>query len=258
MTDYWEMSSYKNSIEQYNFSCFNCFYTFDRFCNPDSSLYLDNGYLKFPPKIYFNSDFTIILWINIKKQISDTYLSLIDFGNGAYSDNIIFGIYLFNSSFYSAIIKGSNYNRFIYQSKSLLEIKKDVWYHVAFALNKTTGLIYINGNQVAEDYLDTPRNVMRTMNYIGRSNFATSSFANAIFDDVKIYDGALYPNQIYNDFIANSYTSTETCTTTTTKTANSNATTATTTKDTSNSSISGTQLSKIDAIIDILSELKCY
>ena len=67
-----------------------------------------------------------------------------------------------------------------------------------------------------------------------------------------------YPNQIYNDFIANSYTSTETCTTTTTKTANSNATTATTTKDTSNSSISGTQLSKIDAIIDILSELKCY
>ncbi len=50
-------------------------------------------------------------------------------------------------------------------------------------------LIYVNCNQVATGILHAPNNIIRTSNYIGKSNWAINVFPNAdaIYDEFKIY-----------------------------------------------------------------------
>jgi hypothetical protein len=42
--------------------------------------------------------------------------------------------------------------------------------------------------------------ILRTSNYIGKSNWATDSNANAISDEFKIYQGVLSSNDIMNEY----------------------------------------------------------
>jgi hypothetical protein len=62
----------------------------DRLNSQYSALYLNNQYLQVPGGIYFNGDFTVTVWV---KPFRQAYADrVIDFGNGASSDNLLFGI----------------------------------------------------------------------------------------------------------------------------------------------------------------------
>ncbi len=79
-------------------------------------------------------------------------------------------------------------------------INLNQWYFISFVLSGTTGYIYVNGNQVVTGPLHIPTNIIRTNNYIGKSNWASDSNADAIYDEIKIYNQALTSIQISNQY----------------------------------------------------------
>ena len=75
-------------------------YTFvpNRFCNPNSAIYLNFGYLQAPTNVYFSGDFTITGWINIINFQQYTFIDILSFANGQSNDvnvRLINRMYLF-------------------------------------------------------------------------------------------------------------------------------------------------------------------
>jgi hypothetical protein len=63
----------------------------DRFGNANAALNLNGGWTRVPSGIYFNTPaFTISTWIY--PQTIGSWARLVDFGNGAYSNNVVFAI----------------------------------------------------------------------------------------------------------------------------------------------------------------------
>jgi len=194
-------------------------YTFDRFNNSNSSIYLNSGYLQVPSGVYFSGDFTITVWCNYKEYQS--WSRIIEFANGAPTDNVIFAFAQNGISLYAAVHKGTVYgNALVDGSKcynygcstivSHPSIKLNQWYHLAFVLKDTTGYLYLNGDiLVKSNDMSKPNNVNRTRNYIGHNNWDGYNSTNAIFDDLKIYQGAMSSEQIANDYEWNKQYSSE-------------------------------------------------
>jgi len=84
-------------------------------------------------------------------------------------------------------------------SKSV-SFQLNTWYHVALVLSGTTGYLYVNGILIDSERFGAPSNVVRTNNYIGKSNSVYSN-ALAVYDDIKIYQGALSSSCIMNDYL---------------------------------------------------------
>jgi len=92
------------------------------------------------------------------------------------------------------------------QTESIIlenSLQLNQWYHIAFVLSGTTGFIYVNGRQGATGTLSLPRNVQRTRNYIGKSNWPEAN-ADAVYDDLKIYNETLEATDILNEYILTS------------------------------------------------------
>lgn len=84
LINYWPMSNFSDVISQADIvNVSNNSPDLDRFSNP-SAIYLKNGYLRFPPGVYFGGDFSISLWIKFKSIQPST--EIIDFGNGPGND----------------------------------------------------------------------------------------------------------------------------------------------------------------------------
>ena len=167
-------------------------FAYDRFCNINSAIYFNGGYLKVPPGVYFSGDLTVIAWVYLKQNIS-LNSRIIDFSNGNYSDNVCM---VMNSYFSTTIRLNSTIGSGLSTSSPLVT---NQWYHFAFTLNGTNGIIYINGTLVktSSSFL-VPRGVNRTVNFIGNVS------PNSTYDDIKIYHGALSAAQILNDYIVTS------------------------------------------------------
>jgi hypothetical protein len=163
----------------------------DRFCSLNSAIYFNRGYLQVPAGVYFSGDFTVTAWIYLKSY--QYYSRIIDFGNGPNDYTIVLAMIGNTSQIY-----GKVYSDYI--QKSLLIINLNQWYFISFVLSDTTGYIYVNGNQKANNTLLVPINITRTSNYIGKSNWADQANADAIYDEIKIFKGALSSNDILNEY----------------------------------------------------------
>ncbi len=177
----------------------NVSFTYDRFCEVKSAIYINNGFLQVPPGVYFSGDFTLIAWINLKSY--QTSSRIIDFGNGETADNVIFALANNNSNLVIDI-NSPDSNIIIVASSITLELNK--WYHVATVLNGTNGYIYVNGKLATSSTLDVPRNVQRANNYIGKSNWYQDPKANAVYDELKLYQTALSEIFIMSDYTISS------------------------------------------------------
>ena len=177
------------------------FYTFDRLNNPVSAIYLKNSFFQFPSDIYFNSDFTIILWFSLK-ELNQQYLSFVDFGNGVDSDNIVIGYYKEMNQFLIYILNSDDLsNKYLYSDE--YELKIDVWYQLIFVLKSNIGSLYLNGNLIGSNELNTPNNIIRYYCYIGKSNYDLNSNLSSVFDLIQFYKGAFDSNQVLNDYLKN-------------------------------------------------------
>jgi hypothetical protein len=167
----------------------------DRFCSPNSAIYFNLGYLQVPIGVYFSGDFTFTAWIYLKTN--RPWSTIIDFGNGEAIDNIVFTMFDLTYQLRANIYKQSSSSKPI-QASSIMSLNK--WYFISFVLNGTTGFIYINGNLVINGTLQTPNNILRKSNYIGKCNWPNVSNADAIYDEFKMYKGTFSSNDIMNEY----------------------------------------------------------
>jgi len=173
----------------------SCIFVMDRFGNPNSAIYLNKSFLQVPSGVYFEGDFTITVWINLKSYNSLT--TIIDFGNGPSKNNIVLGMALINANLIIGEVYDSDKPSLIKSSSS---INLNEWHHVALTLRANSLSIYINGildNIETISYL--PRSVKRNFNYIGKSNWGVSN-ADAFFSDIKLYRGALTSYEISKEY----------------------------------------------------------
>jgi hypothetical protein len=179
--------------------CANATLVPDRFNNPQSALFLNNGYCTLPPDVYFNGGpFTILAWVNIVQAAIKS--RLLDFGNGPNSDNVIFCILSGTSRQpYVSTFQGSS------GSSKLLgsAVSLNVWTHLAWVFDAKNSLVYVNGSLSANQTMWAPKNLLRQQVYIGRSNWHFTVYkdsdAQAYFDDIKIYNRALSGQEIMQD-----------------------------------------------------------
>ena len=146
-----------------------------------------NSYGQVPAGVYFNgSDFTIQSWI--KSDIpSQTWSRVIDFGNGAGSDTVILVASAGNSAQPMLSIYAGPATQF--QSTTALVASK--WTNVAATFDSVNkmGYIYMNGQLTATmANMQTPRNIIRALNYIGRSNWAPDLYFKGSMRSVQIYN----------------------------------------------------------------------
>ena len=173
----------------------NYAFTLDRNNVANRAISLTSGYLQAPSSVYFTGgDYTVMAWVYPRQF---TYNArLIDFGNGQEADNLVFSFTSGSSGKpYNCLVKGNTWPLQLYSVQAL---QLNQWNHVAFIFSSSTknASIYLNGSSIAnKTSSEIPNNVVRSSNYIGKSNWAEAN-ANAIFDELKIFSIALTQSQI--------------------------------------------------------------
>lgn len=193
----WTMMSLNDIVGGMNImDATNYNFTMDRFNLPLLAINLKNGFLKVPPRIYFNKDFTITAWIQLYSYQPN--LKIIDFSNNG-TDRVAFGLDETGYQLQSDI----HYLNSNFTLKASLSLNLNNWLYIAYVLQGLTGSIYVNGQLVANGSQNIPRSVIRTTNFIGK-NILDNTNSSATFDDIRIYKGALRPVQILNNYIGTS------------------------------------------------------
>src|SRR3989344_5919219 len=169
--------------------------TTDRFGVANAALAFNgsNGYIDVPDGVYFNgSDFTVSAWVRMGAY--NNWSRLFDFGNGSANNNVLTGLSNGNTGRPAAEIYNGTVSGGLIGSPATLPINQ--WALLTYSWSNGTGTISINGNQVIQGLQNTPLNVVRTINYIGRSNWAGDAYANARMDDFRIYNRLLTQSEL--------------------------------------------------------------
>lgn len=121
---------------------------------------------------------------------------LIDCGNGQYADNVIVMI----SDGMSGCPGGQMFRASLDQPvvRSSTAIGVNQWSHLTVTMETTKMAIYVNGSlatMFSYGFEWTPRNVNRTMCYLGKSSW-NDAYLQAYLDEIKIFDYALTNSQI--------------------------------------------------------------
>ena len=162
---------------------------------PGTALSLDgvSGYAQAPNGVWFSSDFTIEGWVFVRNY--NSWSRLIDFADGPGTNLVYLALSGGTTGFpYMGVFTNNNNGTPTLQANTQLPLNQ--WTHLAATLKGTTGTIYINGIPVGTGTLNLPPNVVRTNNYIGRSNYSQDGYANALFDDIRIWNVARTQSQI--------------------------------------------------------------
>jgi hypothetical protein len=83
--------------------------------------------------------------------------------------------------------------------KSVTPLKLNTWIHVAVVLKGNLASIYFNGILETSGEVFKPRNIVRTSNFIGKSNWGHDAHVDASFDEIKIFNRALYIEEIIDE-----------------------------------------------------------
>lgn len=156
-----------------------------------------NDYARAPNGVYFNGDLTIEGWVYLRDH--QPWARLIDFGNGSPEDNVLL-----------ALSEGSTGRPSFWTFNALSgagisapnPLPLNQWVHLAATLQGSVARLYVNGAQVASGTLPVPRDVVRTRNYIGLSNWIQDAYANAQFDEIRLWSRARTQAEIQRDFRA--------------------------------------------------------
>ncbi len=150
----------------------------------------NDDYVQMNPNVYFNGDFTIECWVYAKSF--SNWARIIDFGNGAASNNVLLAYTEGTSGKPALYIEGTQFS-------ANQTIPLNTWTHIAATLNGTTGTIFINGNASGTHTFTTPPvNIIRNNCYIGKSNWGGDPNSDAIFDELRIWNTAKTAIEIQN------------------------------------------------------------
>ena len=73
-----------------------------------------------------------------------------------------------------------------------LQLVVGQWTHLVFTLRESVGTLYMNGLQISQtNTMYVPRNVNRTLNYIGKSNWDGVGNLWADLDELRLYNRSM-------------------------------------------------------------------
>ncbi len=174
------------------FNSLNAQFAANRNNNPSSAISFSNGYIQAPAGVYFNGgDYTIMAWVY--PRTFNVWTRVIDFAQAGAANILLCAL--------TSGTGGKPFTRFENQLKitSSITLQLNKWQHLSFTFSSSTlsGSIYVDGVLAASGTATTtPNNVVRTNNYIGKSNYEGNGYADAIYDEVKIFSVALTQSQI--------------------------------------------------------------
>lgn len=145
--------------------------------------------------VYFTgSSFTIQSWVYPIQVLN--WNRIIDFGNGAGRNNILLSNSYGTSGAPGLYIEGT-------QFQATRTLTLNAWHFVCATYNLATriAIIYIDGQPSGTGSMPPPVNVVRTYNYIGRSNwgFGDPNFNGGI-GSIQIYNGYLTAAEILSNY----------------------------------------------------------
>ena len=147
-----------------------------------------NGHITVPGGSYFNgSDFSVSAWV---RRVSNTNWSrLFDFGNGPNNDNVLLA--LSSGTTGRPVISIRQGGVAVGEYTSPTAFANNQWVLLTYTWSNNFGTLFANGQPVASGTQQAPLNVVRAINYIGRSNWSADAFAHARLDDFRIYNRVL-------------------------------------------------------------------
>jgi hypothetical protein len=151
----------------------------------------ETDFLKLPPDVYFNSDFTFETWFY--KRNNNNWSRIFDFGNGPDANNVIIALSNGTSGKLSFHIFNPGWNK-SFELDNPIPLHE--WTHLTLRLTSHIGWVYINGVQTKLGLLQQPDDTQRNIDYIGRSNWTGDDFANMLMDEFRLYKTALDPATI--------------------------------------------------------------
>ncbi len=128
----------------------------------------------------------------------NNYSRIIDLGNGSSSNNIIVANYQTGNTFLFSIYKNSSETQF----RSTSAITSGKWDYFAVTVdNNGIMTIYKNGIQIEQKLNGvTPNKLLRSAQFIGKSNFSADGYFKGAIDELKIYNKALSADEIRLDY----------------------------------------------------------
>jgi hypothetical protein len=168
----------------------------DRFGNANTALNLNGGWTQVPSGFYFNTPaFTISTWIY--PQSIGSWARIIDFGNGANSNNVVFAIGSPTNKPAFQICIPSSCALTLYSSQALTLSK---WQFLALTYDGANAKIYIDSTLTGTTpYTFTMPNINRNGNLIGKSNMGgLDGYSLSHIDDLRFYNKCLTQNELLN------------------------------------------------------------
>jgi hypothetical protein len=140
----------------------------------------------------FVNGMTVAVWANPTAVKYNA--PFVDFGNGRERDNIIFGRLQDSNNLFFQIFGDGVYGNAIV-AENAIELNR--WQYFAATLDKSGRVtIYKNGSALMDGVASVPNVVIRTNNYIGRSNWSDGKFYEGAMDELRIYNRPLTASEI--------------------------------------------------------------
>ena len=143
-----------------------------------------SGHISLPTmNINYSQGLTIEVWVRYNSF--KNWSRIVDFGNGAPSDNILLLNPGMSNTLMFQIHRGTAAQNI--QVDGFLELGK--WTHIAVTQDPSGGTkIYKNGQLIQSGTCQLPNSVNRTMNYIGRSNWAGDAYFDGQMAEFRLWN----------------------------------------------------------------------
>jgi prepilin-type N-terminal cleavage/methylation domain-containing protein len=150
-----------------------------------------NQYLSMPTIAAFGGDVTVAGWV--KPTSLNSWSRMLDFGNGAPSDNFFLSVKAYGTGPGFGTYQGAT-EVIVYTPSLLLQTGR--WAFVTGVLTGSSASLYVDGLLAAKGAANTLNSVARTINYIGRSNWVSDGYYNGLIDSVRVYAKSLTASEV--------------------------------------------------------------
>jgi hypothetical protein len=163
----------------------------------------DANYAQCVPNVYFDGNsFTIQSWVYVTAVLN--WNRIIDFGNGASSNNILLSNTYGGSGKPGLYVEGAQFQSTYPGSSTVL---LNAWHQICATFEYTSGAngtatIYVDGVAHGSGTVPKPVNITRTLCYIGKSNWGNPPDPNMQggIGALQIYDGYLNATEMLSNY----------------------------------------------------------
>lgn len=154
-----------------------------------------SGHISLPAiNINYSQGFSLEVWVRYNSF--KNWSRIIDFANGAPSDNILLANPGTSNTLLFQIHRGTDAQNI--QVANFLELGK--WIHIAVTLEPSGNTkIYKNGQLIQSGTCHLPNSINRTNNYIGRSNWAADAYFDGQMAEFRLWNRSRTPEEIQAD-----------------------------------------------------------